>query len=36
MRSLQEVEELKRCCWTEAEKAKPFRTDDFSIQEKEC
>ena len=35
MKSLQEVEELKKMCCTEAERAKQLRRDELSIQEKE-
>ena len=35
MRSLQEIEELKRICCAAAERAKQLRIDELSIQEKE-
>ena len=35
MRSVQEIDELKTLCCTAAERAKQFRIDEFSIQEKE-
>ena len=35
MKSLQEREELKKMCCTEAEKAKQLRRDELSIQERE-
>ena len=35
MKSLQEREELKKMCCTEAEMAKQLRRDELSIQERE-
>ena len=35
VRSLLEIEELKKMCCTEAERAKQLRIDELSIQEKE-
>ena len=34
-RNLQEIEELEKLCYAEAEKAKQLRKDGISIQEKE-
>ena len=35
LKSLQEIEELKKLCCTEAEKAKQLRGDELAIQEQE-
>ena len=35
LKSLQEIEELKKLCCTEAEKAKQLRGDELAVQEQE-